>query len=344
MNKFIKLAITSMAIMCTWACVDNANLNKPANTNANANSNANATASKAAPTVDALMALEKQANDAYVKGDGQFFQGYLSDKFVMNEGGKRYSKADTVKMISDVKCESKSVNLDEPKMSMIDADTYAVVYKNTTDATCTYQGQTEKMQDPMRSATVWTRNGDKWEAVWHGETKIVDPSASPAKSPATASSPAAKSNSNSANTNSTASANSNTNSNSNSSAAPAADPSIDAMVAVEKSGWEAWKSRDAAKFEPILTANASFVDLFGKYSSPKAEVIKEWTSTPCEIKSTSVTDTSGQMLSPTAGVITFKGSADGTCSKMKIQPVWGTSFYVKEGDAWKLAFGFENPA
>ena len=54
MNKFIKLAITSMAIMYMWACVDNANLNKPANTNANANSNANATANKAAPTVDAL--------------------------------------------------------------------------------------------------------------------------------------------------------------------------------------------------------------------------------------------------------------------------------------------------
>src|SRR4051794_1498546 len=194
MNKFLKLAITAMAALCMWACVDNANLNKPANSNANANSNA--TASKAAPTVDALMALEKQANEAYVKGDGQFFQGYLSDKFVMNEGGKRYSKAETVKMISDVKCESKSVNLDEPKMSMIDADTYAVVYKNTTDATCTYQGQTEKMQDPERSATVWTRNGDKWEAVWHGETKIVDQKANPPKPPASASSPAAKSNSN----------------------------------------------------------------------------------------------------------------------------------------------------
>src|SRR4051794_15617601 len=246
MNKFLKLAITAMAALCMWACVDNANLNKPANSNANANSNA--TASKAAPTVDALMALEKQANEAYMKGDGQFFQGYLSDKFVMNEGGKRYSKDESVKMISGVKCDSKSQTLDEPKLSMIDADTYAVVYKNTTEGTCTYQGQTEQMKDPMRSATVWTRNGDKWLAVWHGETKIIDPK-NPPKAGSPMASPAAKSSSNSSTSNSNSSANSNANSNSNSNASATSDPSVDAMVAVEKSGWEAWKSRDAAKFD-----------------------------------------------------------------------------------------------
>jgi hypothetical protein len=29
---------------------------------------------------------------------------------------------------------------------------------------------------------------------------------------------------------------------------------------------------------------------------------------------------------------------------MKIKPVNGTSFYMKEGNSWKLVFGFEQPA
>jgi ABC-type glycerol-3-phosphate transport system substrate-binding protein len=57
-------------------------------------SNANTNATKpvaAAPTADALMALDKQANEAYVKGDSKFFEGMLSDKFVILTGGGQRS-------------------------------------------------------------------------------------------------------------------------------------------------------------------------------------------------------------------------------------------------------------
>ena len=41
----------------------------------NANTNANTTKpTAAAPTADALLALDKQANEAYIKGDGKFFE------------------------------------------------------------------------------------------------------------------------------------------------------------------------------------------------------------------------------------------------------------------------------
>src|SRR5687767_10842542 len=90
----------------------------------------------AAPTVEALMALEKQANEAYSKGDSKFFEGRLSDKFVILAGGQRMDKAATVKMIASVKCDIKSMDLTEPAMSMIDADTYALIYKATWDGTC----------------------------------------------------------------------------------------------------------------------------------------------------------------------------------------------------------------
>jgi hypothetical protein len=334
MNRFIKIAITAITALSMWACVDNANSNKPANTNVN--SNANATTAKAPPTLDAIMAQEKQANEAYTKGDGQFFQGLLSEKFVMNEMGRLESKADAVKMISGVKCDVKSMSLDEGKLSQIDADNYAVVYKSTSDGTCTFEGKTEKMPSPMRAATVWTRAGDKWQPVWHGETAIVDPKAAPPK----AMPPAAKDEKPAPEAN----ANASSNSNSAAAAKPSPDPAVDAIIAVEKSGWEAWKAQDAAKLNSITSSNLSFVGWNGGYTPTQAETVKGWTDGTCKVNSVSVTDASGQMLSPTVGIIFFKGAGDGTCGDMKIQPIWGTSVYVKEGDAWKLAFGFENPA
>src|SRR3989440_8128392 len=152
-----------------------------ANTGANnANTNANTNTGKpvaAAPSADALMALDKQANEAYVKGDSKFFEGMLSDKFViLTDDGQRMDKAATVKMIAGVKCDIKSMDLTEPAMSMIDADTYALSYKATWDGTCNGpDGKRAKVPSPIRSASIWIRSGDKWQAVFHGENLIVDP-------------------------------------------------------------------------------------------------------------------------------------------------------------------------
>src|SRR2546425_9859196 len=78
-----------------------------ANTGAN-NANTNTTKPvAAAPTADALIALDKQANEAYVKGNSKFFEGMLSDKFVILTAGQRMAKAATVKMITAVKSDLK---------------------------------------------------------------------------------------------------------------------------------------------------------------------------------------------------------------------------------------------
>src|SRR5437870_5013008 len=155
-----------------------------ANTGAN-NANTNTTKPvAAAPTADALMALDKQANEAYVKGNSKFFEGMLSDKFVILTGGQRMDKAATVKMIAGVKCDIKSMDLTEPAMSMIDADTYALSYKATWDGTCDGpDGKPMKVPSPVRSASIWVRSGDKWQAVFHGENLIFDPKNPPKAAP-----------------------------------------------------------------------------------------------------------------------------------------------------------------
>src|SRR6202165_5448151 len=181
MKKTLRFILLAAASTLVAACGAPA-----ANTGAN-NANTNATnPAAAAPTADALMALDKQANEAYVKGDSEFFEGMLSDKFViLTGGGQRIDKAAPVKMIAGVKCDIKSMDLTEPALSMIDADTYALSYKATWDGTCNDpDGKPMTVPSPIRSASIWVRSGDKWQAVFHGENLIVDPKNPPKAAPA----------------------------------------------------------------------------------------------------------------------------------------------------------------
>jgi hypothetical protein len=40
-------------------------------------------------------------------------------------------------------------------------------------------------------------------------------------------------------------------------------------------------------------------------------------------------------------MLTRKGTAEGTCGGQNVggTAIWGVSIYIKEGDAWKFAFG-----
>ena len=346
MKRFITtLALLAIATFIA-ACGGGAATNTPAsNANSNANTNTNANTAKpvaAAPTSDALLALEKQANEAYIKGDSKFFDGFLSDKFAMVGGGGRMDKAAAVKMIGGVKCTIKDGwKLDDPQMSMVDADTYVFSYKSNMEGTCNADGHTEKMDKPTRAATVWVRSGDKWVAVFHGENPIVDPKAPPPP-PAKAEAKKPEPKKEEAKKDEKAASNSNA-------AAPAAAPSAtksantDALVAVERAGWEAWKAKDAKKLDEVTAKNLSLLGADGSWMSNRADIIKFWVEMPCQnVKTFDVKNGFGTALSPTVEMLTFVGSADGTCFGQKNGKQDSLSLYVKEGDAWKVAFGFSS--
>ena len=289
------------------------------NTTLNSNVD-NSKTTAAAPTGDALLALDRQANEAYIKSDSKFFERMLSDKFVMREGGQQMDKTAVIRMIAGNKCDVKDWKLEDPQMGKIDADTYVLSYKGTFDGSCTApDGKSMKVPSPIRAATVWARTGDTWRAAFHGENLIFDP-----KNP-----PPAK-----------AGGNKEKPTKDNAPTKPAADPSTAAMMAIEKSVWEAWKTKDAAKLEDLTTKDLSFQNIFGTYFANKADTIKDWTSARCDIKSVSVTDGVGTLLSPTVGILSRKGTAEGTCDGQKFTSmlVYGTSVYVKDSDSWKLAF------
>src|SRR5688572_25883610 len=118
---FILTVIT--AVLCA-ACGTAAVENKPANA---ANTNTNSVKPlAAAPTVDALFAMDKQANETWIKGDAKFFEGFLSDKFVSYEKGQRMTKPELLKMIGSFKCDVKDWKLEEPQMARIDDNAYVL--------------------------------------------------------------------------------------------------------------------------------------------------------------------------------------------------------------------------
>jgi len=280
-----------------------------------------------APTANALLALDRQANEAFFKGDAAFFEGLLSDQFVMlGPGGARMDKVATTGMVAGVRCDVKDGwTLDEPHLSTIDADTYVLSYRGTFDGTCTVEGRTEKAPSPVRAATVWVRSGEKWLAAFHGENPIFDPRATETPPAEPAARKEAPNKDDKAAPDATP-------------AAPAADPSTDAMVAIETSVWEAWKARDARVLEELTARDLAFVDIFGNVTSGKAETIKFWTEHQCDVQSVRVADGTGTSLSATVGILTFKGILEGTCGGQKFPLIYGTSVYTRDGDAWKLAF------
>ena len=335
---FVLIAAAAVAFTAWGAAAGDSPANKANPANANANAVKPTTAAAAAPTADALLALDKQANEAFIKGDGKFFEGLLSDKLVMTSGGRRMSKAYVVKMISGNKCDIKDGwALAEPQMVKLNNDAYVLSYKTSMEGTCTYDGKTEKQPSPVRAATVWIRNGAKWQAVYHGENPIIDPKNPPATPSAAPAIPA--DNKSTATKDDKAATHAKP-------AAPASDPSTAAMMAAENSVWEAWRAKDTKKIVALTAREIAFVNIFGTHFANKAEAIKDWTGALCNVKSFSLTDGVGTLVLPTVGILTLTGSADGTCGGKDIsgQKIYGTSVYVKVGNTWKWAFGFNSPS
>lgn len=377
--KKVCIFLLTTALAVSLASCGGAAENKPANI-ANANT---AKPAPAAPTADALFEMEKKAQEAYAKADGSYFETMLSDKMMMSMDKQHMNKAAVVAMIKAAKCElTDGVKLTEPQMSRIDNDTYAFAYRNDSAGKCN-EGPGGKMVEltPMRASTIWVRNGEKWQAAWHGETTIIEPKGAAKKDEAkkadaakdeSAKADVSKDDAKKAEAKKEAAANDTAKkevarkeemkkddakkeeakkddksaANTAPAEAPKPDANTDALVKIHTSGWEAFKAKDATKFSEILTSSAAIVDPIGRWFSGKDSVIKQWTETmKCEgITKVSVTDGFASAISPTVELLTVKGSSDGTCDGQKNGALWQTAAYVKEGDAWKLAFMFETPA
>lgn len=361
MKKICTFLLMTIVAFSFAACGGAAE-NKPVIT-ANANT---AKPAPAAPTADALLAMEKAANEAYAKGDSAYFEGMLSDKTMMSMGKDHMNKAAVVAMIKTAKCElTDGVKLSDPQMSKIDNDTYAFAYRNDSAGKCLENGKMVE-QKPMRASTIWVRNGEKWQAAWHGETLIIEPKGDAKKDEAKkdeAKKDAAKADvakkdeakadvakkeepkKEEAKKDDKPAANTASNSNAAAPApaGPAKSANTEALAKTHSAGWEAFRNKDAKWFDANMSATFAGVNPIGAVMANKADAIKGWTETmKCEgITKTSFNDAFAVAISPTVEILTGHGTADGKCDGQPNGDLDQAAVYVKEGEAWKLAFMFE---
>ncbi len=344
MKILLTISLLSFAAFALIGCAPAANTNTVV-TNTNTNTN---TAPKAtAPTADSLMALETKAFDAWKAKDGKFFEGFLADSFVgFDDKGKRSTRTDTVKMITEDKCEVKSYAISEPRITSASPDVAVLTVKATVDGTC----EGKKLPSPVTAATVYVRSGDAWRAAYHNEVAIVEtPSAGgnaqnsntaaaagdmKKETTPAASADVAKKEAPAANA---------TASNTNSAAPSTGDALTDAVMAVEKKGWESWMRQDAKGLEETTSKDLTFVDSMGKATIGQSNVIKIWTDGSCKVSSVNVSDGKGTMVANNVAILTYKGTGMGTCGTTKIEPLWATSVFMKEGEVWKAVYIFETP-
>ena len=274
------------------------------------------TTAPAPPTKHLLITLEKRAYAAWKSKDAKFWNTFLSDNFVGYGSSGKLDKTSATREYTAANCEIKSYALSDEQMKPIGNNAALLTFKGTVDGTC--DGQT--LPAESREASVYVRDGEQWKNVFHAEAPIVDPKAMRTTPPAANQPPAH---------------------------APKPAPpnaTTDALLTVEKAVWEAWKDHDAKKIAGLTASNISFINIFGTYLATKSDALKNWSGTGCEVKTVNVTDAAATMLSPTAGILTFNATADGTCYGQKVGPIHGTSIYVKEGATWKWVFGINVPA
>jgi hypothetical protein len=130
--------------------------------------------------------------------------------------------------------------------------------------------------------------------------------------------------------------------NANAAKPTAAAPTKEALMTLEKSAYEAWRTKDAKFWDPFLTDN--FVGFGATGRMDRAAAIKQYSGADCDVKSYALSEDTMTPLGPDAAVITYKATYDGTCGGQKLPAqVWAAGVYVRSGDKWKGAFHAETP-
>lgn len=313
MAKIKQFGLTAAAAFILARCGGNVLAN-----NANANDTTERTASTSAgPMKVAVITLEKSVYEAWKSKDASFWVTFLSDKFVGRGSFGKLVKASATKEYTGTDCEIKSYALSDEQLRSRGKDAAIITYKVTVNSTCGGQ----QLPTNSRVAAIYVRDNGKWKRAFHARAAIVDPKGTLAKS---LDRQHALNEDNAQPTNRNA--------------------RTGAMLAVEKSVREALRAHDAKRLADLTAREISFINIFGVHLTTKTDAMRDWSGTYCDVKSISLTNAAGTMLSPMVGILTFKARSDGTCYGQKVGPVWGSSVYVKYGDVWKWTFGSNLPA
>ena len=113
------------------------------------------------------------------------------------------------------------------------------------------------------------------------------------------------------------------------------------IIALDRSGWEAWKNKNAGWFRNNTTKE--FLSISAEGISDKAQVISS-TPTDCNVKSYSLNDFKFVILNENTVLLTYTAMQDGECGGKKIaSKVRAAVTYVKHGKRWLEACYMDTP-
>jgi hypothetical protein len=113
-----------------------------------------------------IIATEKKLWEAWKKNDSKPFNDYLAaDSLMVGDTGVA-NKATSIKEMSSMKCDVKSYELTDMKVTFFDNAAAFLTYKSVQDATCGGQA----VPPSVWSSSVYVRRGGKWYAASHQET------------------------------------------------------------------------------------------------------------------------------------------------------------------------------
>ena len=113
------------------------------------------------------------------------------------------------------------------------------------------------------------------------------------------------------------------------------------LSASETKLWDAWKNKDAKPFNATLAADSVMVGEMGVMG--KSDVAREMAAMPCEVKSFSLSDWKLTAINSGAVLLTYKGTAEGTCAGTPIPTVWASSVWVNRKGKWYAFSHQETP-
>lgn len=118
---------------------------------------------------------------------------------------------------------------------------------------------------------------------------------------------------------------------------------LQTLSAEEKRLWDAWKNKDTAVLQKLVSDDAVAVSVAGAQS--KAEFIKEVGGGGCDVKSYDLKDLKTTTFAPGTVLLTYKAEQQATCGGQALPPaVYGSSLYLKRGGNWLVVFHQETPA
>ena len=118
-------------------------------------------------------------------------------------------------------------------------------------------------------------------------------------------------------------------------AEPMADDAAvkDALIALEKQSWVAWKGHDAKFFEGFLSDD--HIEIHPNGPAGKRVVVDSVASPACTVESYALGEMQFTRVSADAAVIVYRAEQKTLCGGQPVpSPVWATSLYAKRGGQW----------